>query len=57
MSVGLRVICVDSTFLVDLWREKDQPNSSSWAVEHASPLATRNVKHFKRIRGLQLIDH
>lgn len=31
-KAGTNVICVDTTFLVDLWREKDQPDSPARAL-------------------------
>ena len=34
----------------DLW-------IAAWAAEHSAPLATRNVKHFEGIPGLQLIAY
>lgn len=34
----------------DLW-------IAAWAVEHSAPLATRNVKHFQDIPGLDLIGY
>ncbi|MGH3440764.1 MAG: type II toxin-antitoxin system VapC family toxin [Nitriliruptorales bacterium] len=30
---------------------------AAWAVEHAAPLATRNVKHFDGIAGLTLLPY
>jgi predicted nucleic acid-binding protein len=34
----------------DLW-------IAAWAVHHGAPLATRNIKHFKGIRGLELLEY
>ena len=34
----------------DLW-------IAAWAIEHGAPLATRNVQHFERIAGLQLLRY
>jgi predicted nucleic acid-binding protein len=34
----------------DLW-------IAAWAVHHAAPLATRNLRHFEDVPGLELIDY
>jgi predicted nucleic acid-binding protein len=34
----------------DLW-------IAAWAVEHAAPLATRNLEHFERVPELQLVAY
>lgn len=38
-------------------RSKPDMWIAAWAVEHASPLATANVKHFDGIPGLSLIEY
>ncbi len=34
----------------DLW-------IAAWAVHHFAPLATRNIKHFRNIRRLELLEY
>jgi predicted nucleic acid-binding protein len=34
----------------DLW-------IAAWAIEHGVPVATRNLRHFERVNGLQLIPY
>jgi predicted nucleic acid-binding protein len=34
----------------DLW-------IAAWAVEHGAPLATRNIRHFEPVTGLQILSY
>jgi len=56
------MICVDTTFLIDLWRNRDhedQPDLwiAAWALEHGAQLATRNRKHFENVPDLRLVTY
>lgn len=67
---GARVICVDTTFLIDLWRIKAGSESRSRTLLAAhrgetfvalhtlpTPLATRNPRHFQDTPGLELMAY